>query len=818
LILFVVACFALPTYSHAAGAIAGNIIKEPLWKLLRDDAGLHTFWNDMMKLVNSFVVLLLIVVAFCEILNINISTYGVKKILPSLVFAVLAANFSWIMCRLFIDWANIAMSRFSDTTSIIDPLINSRTSFNIDLRETSEQVSGAVILGDNAGTISFFQAGMKTLFVWAGAIALYILAFLLLLRNAIIIALAVFSPIAFMAMVLPQTKSAFNKWWTTFMQWTFMPTVSVFMLWMGSKVQDSLGSNTDPLIGFLIAIGFIYGAVKVPFSMSGAASGIMNKWADMGKKTASFAGKAAYTVSGAKGGVETLKTNVSTAGIKIATKFKDKTGIGSGLDIAKKNQEIAQRGAKAVTDKKVGAHIKRNKEKYGIEEERIASDEGSTESAMKAAKASVTAEGSRYYNETKGLAIGGAEAKKNSEKFDNTSAAFKDEMLVEYMGSLENSAAGKKQKAELMAAMGDKQKFSAMAEKAGTTELLDGAMVEQIQIDNIKTTEEEAKKYSDAVAEYLKHVATVTAGNIGSMNADEQKSFRDATVKLAEKGFAVSNIEKFSTMSVADKIAMTAENINISGQQADINKAYTDAQNEVVSLAAELQSRMTITSAEEIPAYLRHMITYDTNTNKLVLNQFKTKLERTRASKYMSGRVDEGATTATSMYTADEISSILTNGGQGITKKMLDQYYNNQKSKNTAADNQKITEFLKASQRMASNSQNANAQKITSGMLSSLAANGQGGLDGLHEMADSYNKTIEETYKGDAALIAKFRINKTNDAKLMQKMLNDANTGRHGSPSTSAEAIAVRKAFQGAFQGNKKLSFTGTSSSHIGGD
>jgi hypothetical protein len=770
LIIFIIACFSIPTFSHAASA--GDIIKTPLVELLRDNAGLHDFWGRMMSLVNGFVVILLIVVAFCEILNINISTYGVKKILPSLVFAVLAANFSWIMCRLFIDWANIVMSRFGESTAIIDPLIASRDSFTINVATTmNSSQAGAQILGATSNTdISFFQAGMKTLFVWAGAIALYILTFLLLLRNAIIVSLAVFSPVAFMAMVLPQTKSAFNKWWTTFMQWTFMPTVSVFMLWMGSQVQTLLSPNTDPLIGFLISIGFIYGAIRVPFSMSGAASGIMNKWADMGKKSAKFVGNAAYTYSGAKATVdyqkELMKTRADVTKTKMANKLKDLTGIGSGLDIQKDKLARAQKRSKVISDKKVGEYIdyrdKNAKEgqmtgrqrRYAMEEAESQAMEGTTDMANKRLLSSLAKEaeaGTPLGEKIKTMRTSSQKAGYEIAAFEKDWARLNDEMKTSLMKgtthegediekSLKTGIWGKSGKA-----MTEEEKKTGQAQidflrqygksmldgdiAAGTAKSSEGKIVTKIalerqSIDNVV----EEQKLSKELVKKLDELEALES-IMGPLTATEAQALKDNTAALEAAGYKkdefTHNIERTTRDSIRTRETLATDSYR--DKIADITARYGSTR-------------------DSIPAFLQNSLQFNPATRTITDLLAMGIEERKQVNKLVTAKIKEDATEEVEKHGTAQIASSIQNGREGDWDR---QQYLNWASGNGAKNDPKANEKLIAAvEGLGANIEGGlrvalgTSGEAIRGKIDAYYAGGQG-LARMKKMAEQINKSYD---------------------------------------------------------------------------
>lgn len=776
LALFVIACFAVPSFSHAASA--GDIVKTPLSELLKDNAGLHDFWKNMMALVNSFVVIILIAVAFCEILNININTYGVKKILPALVFSVLAANFSWIMCRLFIDWANIAMSRFSDSsTAIIDPLIASRESFTINVAATiNSSQAGAKILGATSNTdISFFQAGMKTLFVWAGAIALYILTFLLLLRNTIIVALAVFSPIAFMAMVLPQTKSAFNKWWTTFVQWTFMPTVSVFMLWMGSKIQTMIGTNTDPLIGFLISIGFIYGAVKVPFSMSGAASGIMNKWADMGKKSAKFVGNAAYTYSGAKATVdyqkELMKTRTDVTKAKMANKLKDLTGIGSGLDIQKDKLARAQKRGKSVADKKVGEYIsyrsKNAKEgqmtarqrRYAMEEAETMSNEGTTEYANKELMSMLAKrgkEGGALGDRIEKMRTGSQKAGLQMAAFDKNWSKFNDDIKNSiFKGSLKKDEVlknvietgkwknGTKLTEAEMKDVKGKQLFleqytnsmlnadvSANDVKKSEDKLFQRVADERLGIDNAAAQ----LKASEDMVKALNEFNRLNA--LGTRTAEETRALEKNTNALRVNGYDISDATKRATITTDILNKQAAAQTVVDRKKLQLSEQFGKLDASGHRLEA---------TKDDIPVYLRDKITFraDGKIDDLIA---MSNDERKQVSKIVETKIMGDKASETESHGLTKRIAMLESGhiNGDWTAEEAHNIAAGQPEKNDATSNRKFAGFYESITgeiRTGARIADGKSGQAAMAAIKHKYANGDG-IKGLQEIAKSVNAKL----------------------------------------------------------------------------
>ncbi|MFA5926722.1 MAG: hypothetical protein WCT32_05560 [Patescibacteria group bacterium] len=278
------AVFLLP--SERAYAVA----MEPIYKVLQQNDDIKGIWRNITDLINYLIVAVLIFVAFAQILRINLNTYGVKKIIPSLIFAIVATNFSYLFCRFLVDIANVLLSLFVSPNSAV--ITNQFTNIIFDPRPSS----------DGRTITNLFELALDIVFIYASGILMFILGYLYLIRNWVIYFLVAISPIAFMSMVLPQTKSVFNQWWSNFVKWTFMPVVSIFWIWLGTAWFTKIPDSSNKTMLFVFALVCLYMAIKTPFSMGGQ---VMQQWGNLGKKvwnrTGGDLGKAAWRNTGGKG-------------------------------------------------------------------------------------------------------------------------------------------------------------------------------------------------------------------------------------------------------------------------------------------------------------------------------------------------------------------------------------------------------------------------------------------------------------------------------------------------------------------------------------
>ena len=174
LFVFILSFFFHPTLSHAADPAAAPVADNPSteWQqppdsiahidqVLGTEAGgvgeqVRNLWVRMMQIVNSLVVLVLLFVAFAEILRLNITTYGIKKILPTLVLAVVAANFSYIICRFIVDIANVSLTLFlQDTdTKCITKGMTVSVFFKDQVEETIRALNASKGSGQSGGLLT----------------------------------------------------------------------------------------------------------------------------------------------------------------------------------------------------------------------------------------------------------------------------------------------------------------------------------------------------------------------------------------------------------------------------------------------------------------------------------------------------------------------------------------------------------------------------------------------------------------------------------------------------------------------------------------
>lgn len=280
ILVFIINAFLLVVVLLLPKIIHATAIYEILSKDDEIGGQVKKIWQYVLNTINLFVILVLIIVAFSQILRLNISTYGVKKVLPAILLASIAANFSFLFCRLLIDVSSVITSYL-----LVGPKSNLA-----ELRSDPNVIVGAFNSFSNKlflsealdqGIAMTFWYIIGEVLIIVGAIMILILAFLFFIRNWIIYFLIPLAPLALMATILPQTKSLFNQWWSNFSKWVFMPVVAVFWLWLGGLWFETMNKNASVLLNYAFAVLCYYLAFTTPFKLGGS---VMSTWSGLGKK------------------------------------------------------------------------------------------------------------------------------------------------------------------------------------------------------------------------------------------------------------------------------------------------------------------------------------------------------------------------------------------------------------------------------------------------------------------------------------------------------------------------------------------------------
>lgn len=228
--------------------------------LVKKDGGTRNTF-EITKWILAFGVMgALIFFAFANILHIDVNTYAVKKALPraivalvggwlSLTIVALISRFVDITYRLNIfspyqslhPMANIFMGNFGSSTVATG---TATATDNLSKGITLIFDIGGWFLSGNSNTDPSFAGMILGSFILiVPAIAVLIFEYVMALRPFIVQLLVATGPIAFAALVLPQTQFLFRKWWTYLLIALFYPLAVNFVFFFLSKIDIDSGAS-----------------------------------------------------------------------------------------------------------------------------------------------------------------------------------------------------------------------------------------------------------------------------------------------------------------------------------------------------------------------------------------------------------------------------------------------------------------------------------------------------------------------------------------------------------------------------------------------
>lgn len=212
--------------------VLGWILKFQGKYLISDITIVRTSWTVFRDFSNMFFILVLIIIAFATIFDVQ--RYNWKGLIARFLIVALLINFSLPICEFVINIAttlsNVMLNQFSDITG------NLAGGFGLNKLITGTEVGSAAAKAADpekalVSTIISFS-GITIIVVVVNLVFLVVLVFSFV-RIPLLWALMIVSPIAWIAAILPATRSHFETWKKWFLGWTFFMPLYLFSLTMG---------------------------------------------------------------------------------------------------------------------------------------------------------------------------------------------------------------------------------------------------------------------------------------------------------------------------------------------------------------------------------------------------------------------------------------------------------------------------------------------------------------------------------------------------------------------------------------------------------
>ncbi len=262
------------------------------WRVLRDAANIMLIFGFLM-------------IGITTILNVD--WYGKwQKLIPSLLVAAVALNFSLFISEAMIDGTNLIAVQFyqqingGSLPTMSGSGLTGLATNGVNLNTGNEPISNAIMGQLGLATLYNVNGNQKALegdhtwiIGWMGvllfiitAFVLFSLAFILIARFVALIFFILLSPVGFMGMALPMMQYRAGQWWDNFLAQIVTAPVLLLLLYVALAIitdanfisgfhasgswldTNNLVGYAGILLSFLVAIGFLLMVVIKAKSMS----------------------------------------------------------------------------------------------------------------------------------------------------------------------------------------------------------------------------------------------------------------------------------------------------------------------------------------------------------------------------------------------------------------------------------------------------------------------------------------------------------------------------------------------------------------------
>lgn len=215
-------------------------------------------WNFTAGIANLVLIIIFLVIAFAFIFKIE--TLQAKKSLPRLIIVAILLNFSLLFVNVLVDISQIAYNTILTAmpdqlipkviTVLVAPLLFSVVAMVV--LTTGLIVAWSIPIASAFAQILFAALfipiilpalallGIQMLLFSPLALMFLTFVFLFSARVFIIQLLTMVAPLAFICLILPQTKKYWDDWFQNLVQWLLLGIVVLFFLAVGFSALDSL--------------------------------------------------------------------------------------------------------------------------------------------------------------------------------------------------------------------------------------------------------------------------------------------------------------------------------------------------------------------------------------------------------------------------------------------------------------------------------------------------------------------------------------------------------------------------------------------------
>lgn len=248
-----------PVVNFLAGLADGafTILSDSLLridvKLVDTTSGTYTAWTVIRNIANVVFVIVFLFIIFAQLTGMGVSNYGVKKMLPRLVIAAILVNISFFICQLAVDISNILGYSIKDALGGVGTsIVEASSSGSVSPFATGEGfigIAGSVLAFGVAGVLIYAMLSVFIPVILAAVVALVMILFILIARQAIVVMLIVLSPLAFVAFLLPNTERLFKMWRKILTAMLLLFPIIALVFGLSSLASDILSTAFNANLG-----------------------------------------------------------------------------------------------------------------------------------------------------------------------------------------------------------------------------------------------------------------------------------------------------------------------------------------------------------------------------------------------------------------------------------------------------------------------------------------------------------------------------------------------------------------------------------------
>ena len=196
---------------------------------------LHTAWAGFRDLANVFFIGIFIAIIFAQTMSIGLDNYSIKMMLPRLIVAAIAIQFSFFIMQIGVDISNVVGNGIAGVFANVI-----RAGSEGGAAMTTTQALGALTVVGGAGALAAGTAIVSGLIVpfllliLAAALSMLGVVITVWLRVLLLQFLVLLAPLAIVAWVMPNTEKWFGAWKTNTIRLLLMYPIIMFMISAGA--------------------------------------------------------------------------------------------------------------------------------------------------------------------------------------------------------------------------------------------------------------------------------------------------------------------------------------------------------------------------------------------------------------------------------------------------------------------------------------------------------------------------------------------------------------------------------------------------------